>query len=99
MNEDKGAAFVVGDSPVEFKGENGQLTGVVLQSGKVLEADVCLLGLGVTPSTEFLKGSGFNMTERGEVVVDEVCNLLINTTPNSFPCHLLHSRLMYAYLV
>ena len=39
---------------------------------------MCLLGLGVTPSTEFLKGSGFNMTERGEVVVDEYMKVADN---------------------
>jgi len=44
----------------------------VLPSGKVLEADVCIVGVGVVPATTFLKGSRVLMSERGEVIVNEV---------------------------
>lgn len=45
---------------------------MVLPSGKVLEADVCVVGVGVVPATSFLKGSRVPMSERGEVIVNEV---------------------------
>lgn len=45
---------------------------MVLPSGKILEADVCVVGVGVVPATAFLKGSRVPMSERGEVIVNEV---------------------------
>ena len=75
MSESKGTKFILGDRLKEFVGEDGKLTGVVLTSGTELKADVCLAGIGALPATDFLKDSGLNMTERGEIVVDEVCFL------------------------
>ena len=61
----------------EFVGEDGMLTGVVLNSGAELKADICIAGIGCVPATDFLKESGLNLTQRGEIVVDEVCLLLL----------------------
>ena len=61
----------------EFVGEDGVLTGVVLNSGTELKADICIAGIGCVPATDFLKESGLNLTQRGEIVVDEVCLLLL----------------------
>ena len=52
-----------------------QIKSVTLPSGKVLEADICVVGVGVVPATDFLKGSGVPMSERGEVIVNEVIML------------------------
>ncbi|EDO47566.1 predicted protein, partial [Nematostella vectensis] len=75
LQEDKGAKFVSGATAKEFKGENGKLTAVVLTDGSVLEADMCVLGVGVEASADFLKGSSVPIMIQGNVIVDEVINL------------------------
>ena len=45
---------------------------VVLKSGTVLPASVVLLGIGVTPATDFLEGSAVSLDDRGHVIVDQV---------------------------
>jgi NADPH-dependent 2,4-dienoyl-CoA reductase/sulfur reductase-like enzyme/nitrite reductase/ring-hydroxylating ferredoxin subunit len=55
----------------EFVGSEGKLTQVVLKDGTILSADLCVLGVGVLPVTDFLKSSGVNISERGFVVVDK----------------------------
>jgi len=54
LHEEKGIKFVLNSSPDEFiSDEEGQLTHVVV-NGEQLEADVCVLGVGVEASTGFL---------------------------------------------
>ena len=58
-------------SPVEFvKDGEGNLSKVKLQNGQELEADVCVLGIGVVPNTDYLEGSGIDRDSRGFVQVD-----------------------------
>lgn len=49
----------------------------MLPSGKILDADICVVGVGVLPATSFLKGSRVPMSERGEIIVNEV--MIIST--------------------
>ena len=56
----------------EFVGADGKLTGVKISTDEIIEADVAIVGIGVVPSTSFLKESSLDLTRRGEVVVDEV---------------------------
>uniref|UniRef100_A0A8C7KXL0 AIF family member 3 n=1 Tax=Oncorhynchus kisutch TaxID=8019 RepID=A0A8C7KXL0_ONCKI len=44
---------------------------VVLKSGKVLRADVCIIGTGSGPATGFLKQSGVHMDSKGFVPVNK----------------------------
>ena len=93
--------FELGVGLKEFQGEDGKVTGVVLSNDKVVEADVCVLGIGVVPATAFLKDSGLNLTQRGEVVVDQVRKQLYTLpypappTCHTFTCpsHLPHPHL------
>ncbi|TRY87461.1 hypothetical protein DNTS_035291 [Danionella cerebrum] len=55
----------------EMRGHNGQLKEVVLKSGKVLRADVCVIGIGSVPATAFLKQSGVHMDSRGFIPVNK----------------------------
>ncbi|XP_033899875.2 apoptosis-inducing factor 3-like isoform X1 [Acipenser ruthenus] len=55
----------------EFRGQQGKLKEVVLNSGKVLRADVCIIGTGVSPATSFLKHSGINMDSKGFIPVSK----------------------------
>uniref|UniRef100_A0A8C7LB51 AIF family member 3 n=1 Tax=Oncorhynchus kisutch TaxID=8019 RepID=A0A8C7LB51_ONCKI len=57
----------------EMVGHHGQLKEVVLKSGKVLRADVCIIGTGevASPATGFLKQSGVHMDSKGFVPVNK----------------------------
>ncbi|XP_061624159.1 apoptosis-inducing factor 3 isoform X4 [Phyllopteryx taeniolatus] len=56
----------------EMIGHHGQLKEVVLKSGKVLRADVCVIGAGCVPATSFLKQSGVHMDSKGFITVNKV---------------------------
>uniref|UniRef100_A0A672RER1 AIF family member 3 n=1 Tax=Sinocyclocheilus grahami TaxID=75366 RepID=A0A672RER1_SINGR len=56
----------------EMRGHNGQLKEVVLKSGKVLRADVCVIGIGSSPATAFLKQSGVHMDAKGFIPVNKI---------------------------
>ncbi|XP_070204944.1 apoptosis-inducing factor 3-like isoform X2 [Littorina saxatilis] len=71
LHEDKGVKFYFERGIKEFVGENGKLKQAVLSDGTVLDADICVLGIGVVPATDFLKESGIQMTQRGFVTVDK----------------------------
>ncbi|RUS78071.1 hypothetical protein EGW08_014151, partial [Elysia chlorotica] len=71
LHESKGVKFYNRSSITEFEGQDGVLTAVRLQDGTQLPADACVLGVGVLPSTDFLQGSGINLTDRGYIPVDK----------------------------
>ncbi|KAM6965242.1 apoptosis-inducing factor 3 [Aplochiton taeniatus] len=56
----------------EMVGQHGQLKEVVLKSGKVLRADVCVIGTGSGPATSFLKQSGVHMDSKGFIPVNKM---------------------------
>uniref|UniRef100_A0A667YFX5 AIF family member 3 n=1 Tax=Myripristis murdjan TaxID=586833 RepID=A0A667YFX5_9TELE len=49
-----------------------KLKEVVLKSGKVLRADVCVIGAGSVPATSFLKQSGVHMDSKGFITVNKM---------------------------
>jgi NADPH-dependent 2,4-dienoyl-CoA reductase/sulfur reductase-like enzyme len=52
-----------------IEGEGGRVTGVRLGSGELVVADVVVVGIGVSPATEWLGGSGLEI--RDGIVCDE----------------------------
>uniref|UniRef100_A0A3Q2CUK4 AIF family member 3 n=1 Tax=Cyprinodon variegatus TaxID=28743 RepID=A0A3Q2CUK4_CYPVA len=56
----------------EMIGQHGQLKEVVLKSGKVLRADVCVIGTGSVPATGFLKQSGIHLDSKGFISVNKM---------------------------
>jgi apoptosis-inducing factor 3 len=64
LHEAKGVAFHMEDTVVRLEGRN-----VVLRSGKILDADFLVLGVGVRPSVALAEQAGLK-TDRG-VLVDE----------------------------
>lgn len=44
---------------------------VLLKSGKIVETDGVILGIGVRPSTEFLKDTGVELTNKGYIITDD----------------------------
>lgn len=73
LHEEKGVQFVMDSEVAELIGdEEGNLTEVSLTSGRILRADLLIAGLGVLPSTDFLRGSEIVLDSRGFVPVDKV---------------------------
>lgn len=50
---------------------NSALAGGVIVNGQTIPADFVIMGVGVAPATEFLKGSGIELERDGGVKVDE----------------------------
>lgn len=77
LHEEKGVKFIMDTEVGELLGnEDGNLTEVCLTSGRVLKADILVAGLGVLPSTDFLRDSEIILDSRGFVPVDEVYFLI-----------------------
>lgn len=55
---------------------DGKVTGVTLDDGSTIPADLVVVGIGVSPNTGWLKGSGITLNERdGAIVCDETLNV------------------------
>jgi 3-phenylpropionate/trans-cinnamate dioxygenase ferredoxin reductase subunit len=65
---ERGVEFAPGEKIARFEGD-GRLAAVALESGRRLECDLVVAGIGVIPATGFLDGSGIEI-DNG-VVVDE----------------------------
>ncbi|MDK2867189.1 MAG: hypothetical protein PWP38_1504 [Clostridiales bacterium] len=68
--KDKKVDLYLGDGVKTFEYNNG-VTKVTLSSGKVVEADVVMLSIGIRPQSELAKSAGLSLNQRGGIVVDE----------------------------
>jgi NADPH-dependent 2,4-dienoyl-CoA reductase/sulfur reductase-like enzyme len=50
---------------------NPTLAGGVMVNGTIIPADFVVMGVGVTPATAFLKGSGIKLESDGGIKVDQ----------------------------
>nr|CAH0112337.1 unnamed protein product [Daphnia galeata] len=95
LHEEKGVKFIMDSEVSELLGdEEGKLTEVILTSGRTLKADILVAGLGVLPSTDFLRDSDVFLDSRGFVPVDEIIYMRTNCKDiyavgdiASFPVH------------
>lgn len=71
LHTDKGVLFEMEETVSEIQGTDGTVTGVILGSGKLLEADLVLIGAGVTPNTAPLDNIEGILDSRGILRVDE----------------------------
>ncbi|XP_026572871.1 apoptosis-inducing factor 3 [Pseudonaja textilis] len=71
MFENNRVKFYMQTEVSELREQEGKLKEVVLKSGKVLRADVCVIGIGATPATGFLKQSGVHLDSKGYIVVNK----------------------------
>ncbi|XP_069766842.1 apoptosis inducing factor mitochondria associated 4 [Narcine bancroftii] len=69
--EAENVKFYMDSKVIELRGQNGSLEQIVLESGMVLSADICVVGIGVVPATGFLNTSGIKTDENGAVIVNE----------------------------
>jgi len=70
LHEKNGVQFRLERVVKEFKGENGKVTAVVLDNGDTLEADVCIVGAGIVPSTKYIKAGTLNIARDNSIVVN-----------------------------
>jgi NADPH-dependent 2,4-dienoyl-CoA reductase/sulfur reductase-like enzyme len=68
--ESKGIKFLLGQQVTSFLG-NVSVSEVVTDKRTKIPADFVVAGIGVILNNELAKASGLEMTERGEVIVDE----------------------------
>ncbi|MFL0198908.1 FAD/NAD(P)-binding oxidoreductase, partial [Clostridium sp. WILCCON 0269] len=67
--EDNGVGIVLNDGVKEFR-EEGTGLNVILNSGKILYADIVILAIGVKPDTAFLKETGIEFGPKGHIIVN-----------------------------
>ncbi|XP_050069359.1 apoptosis-inducing factor 3-like isoform X1 [Anopheles maculipalpis] len=68
---EKGVEFVMNSGIRRCIGEAGTLKQVELSDGTVLDADVCIFGIGSTLFTEFLQDSGIALNRNGSINTDQ----------------------------
>ncbi|WP_194903823.1 NAD(P)/FAD-dependent oxidoreductase [Catenulispora rubra] len=71
LHTERGVKLRLGDGVAGLVGEEGRVAGVRLASGAVLPADVVVVAIGATPTTEWLTDSGLRL-DNG-VVCDSRC--------------------------
>ncbi|NOS75111.1 MAG: FAD-dependent oxidoreductase [Methyloglobulus sp.] len=62
--------LVLGDGLAKLQGENGRVTGVETESGKMLVANLVVVAIGVRPNIELAKISGIRLGTTGAIAVD-----------------------------
>ncbi len=67
---DHGVNLIFSDMVQSFEETDEQIQ-VHLASGKVLQSEIVLLAIGVTPDTSFLKDSGLEFGPKGHILVNE----------------------------
>jgi 3-phenylpropionate/trans-cinnamate dioxygenase ferredoxin reductase component len=67
-HERRGTTVLLGTGVVGFRGEDGQVSSVVLTDGRELPADLVMVGVGVVPRTELAEQLGLECD--GGIVVD-----------------------------
>ncbi|KAF5297030.1 hypothetical protein FQA39_LY12244 [Lamprigera yunnana] len=82
MYKEKGVEFL-GECGIKACLDNGkgELGEVELENGSKIKADVCIMGIGSTLNTDFLRNSGIDMTNYGGVNVNEY---LETSVPNIY---------------
>lgn len=65
-----GVELILSDGVQKFTSENN-ITKIFLKSGKVIEADIVILSIGVRPNGQLAKEAGLEMNSRGGIIVDD----------------------------
>lgn len=72
---DKGVEMLRAVEPTSFLGDD-RVTGVLLSDGRVVPADVVIIGAGVTPDVKLARSAGLELGQRGGVL----CNSRLETS-------------------
>jgi NAD(P)H-nitrite reductase large subunit len=74
MHSVKGIKFHMGafvEAALPSSSDSSHVGAVKLKDGTIIPADVVIMAVGIGPSTEFLKTSGFNLEKDGSLKVDK----------------------------
>lgn len=63
--------LITGTGLASFRASHGNVTGVVLEDGRTIDADMVLLSIGVRPNTTLATDAGLTIGTSGGVAVDE----------------------------
>jgi 3-phenylpropionate/trans-cinnamate dioxygenase ferredoxin reductase component len=69
LYRDHGVDVMLEEAVTEFRGTGGRLAAAITTGGSELEADLAIVGIGVTPSLSYLDGTGITV-ETGVLVND-----------------------------
>lgn len=72
VHEEQGVKFLLGSKAQKFEG-NGKVEAVILENGDRLTTDLVVVGVGVQPATEFLKGVELHEKDRSVIVDEYLC--------------------------
>lgn len=61
MQQEAGIELITGHGAAGLRQEDGRVTGVDLDDGRILPADLVVVGIGVVPETTWLEGSGLEL--------------------------------------
>lgn len=81
MMEKANVNLYTGTKAEEFIGENGKVTGVKLENGKTIKADIVISSVGYTPNTELAEKAGLEIDHNKAIRVD---NYLRTSEKNVF---------------
>lgn len=70
LHEEKGVKFSLNSLVKDFEIVDGQVKSVKLNDGNTLQGDIFILGIGVTPATDYIKLPGFLQKDKS-ILVDE----------------------------
>jgi CoA-dependent NAD(P)H sulfur oxidoreductase len=62
--------LVLNDGFAKLHGENGRVTAVETESGKMLAADLVVIAIGVKPNVELARAGGIELGKTGAIAVD-----------------------------
>ena len=62
--------LILGDGLVQLHGENGRITDIETESGKMISADLVVIAIGVKPNVELARAAGIELGKTGAIVVD-----------------------------
>lgn len=70
-HEREGTEFKLNANAVELTADRGRVTGVVIDSGQILPADIVLVGVGASPAVDLAASAGLECEDG--ILVDEDC--------------------------
>ncbi|MBC2857121.1 CoA-disulfide reductase [Cetobacterium sp. 2A] len=65
-----GVNLLLKEKVIKFENNDNTIK-IYLESGKIVETELVILSIGVSPDTKFLENSGISLGEKGHIIVDE----------------------------